>query len=146
MGLPAKIVAIIENIAARPDVLEQALDVPCNRLPCPPQVLVRIARAQRRSLADRQPHGHIALERIVGGRLIRDEVEVLATISQLRDDLRRVAEQSDRKRPPFARSVANERNSLVERIRRAIEVAGLEAALDPGRVDLDTENRAAGQS
>src|SRR5207247_8052219 len=46
IGLPAKIVAIIENIAAGSDELEQTLDVPGDRLAGAAEIRIGIARAE----------------------------------------------------------------------------------------------------
>ena len=92
IGLPTKIVAIIENIATGSDELEQPLDVPRDGLTGAPEVLLGIARAQLRSGFDREPGRDVALERVVRRRLVGDEIEVLAASGQLGHDLRRVAE------------------------------------------------------
>ena len=45
--LAAEVVPVVEDVAADPRELEQALDVSGNRGPCAPQVLGRVARAER---------------------------------------------------------------------------------------------------
>ena len=45
MGLPSQVVAIVEDIAARADELEQALDMRRDRLASAPQILVRFGSA-----------------------------------------------------------------------------------------------------
>ena len=52
-GLTSQVVAIIENIASCPDVLEQCLDMPCDRRSSPAQVLVGVGCPQLVGLADR---------------------------------------------------------------------------------------------
>ena len=102
MGLTSQVVAIIENIAPAPDELEHRLDVRDDRLARAPQVLVRIARAQRRRLLERQPGRDVARQRVVRRGLVGDEVEVLTARGELGHDLGRVPEQADRQRPPLA--------------------------------------------
>src|SRR5207302_3135077 len=70
--LTSQVVAIIENIRATPDVLEQGFDVANDRLACQPEVLVRIGRAQSGGLVHRVVARHVAVERVVGGRLVGD--------------------------------------------------------------------------
>ena len=91
-GLTSEVVAIIENIAALPDVLEQAADVLRDRGARPPHVLVRIRRPERGRLRHVEPLRHVAGERVVRGRLVGDEIEVLAAARQLGHDVGRVAE------------------------------------------------------
>ena len=107
IGLPSKVVAIIENIAAGSDELEQALDVPGDRLAGTAEVRVGIARAELGGGPDREPRRDVALERIVRRRLVCDEVEVLPACGQLGHDLRCVAEQPDGQATSFSGGVAN---------------------------------------
>ncbi len=145
MCLPSQVVAIIENIAAGPDELEhrlrraRAIDARARR-----RYSSGSARAQRRGLLDREPGRHVAGQRIVRRRLVGDEVEVLAAPGELRNDLGGVAEQADRERSALGRGSAHTAERVVERVGRLVEVARLEPALDPARVDLDAEDRRAG--
>src|SRR5919109_3924312 len=60
IGLPTKIVAIIENIVAGSDVLEQRLDMTRDRLARAPQVLVRILLPQRGRVLHGEPGRDVA--------------------------------------------------------------------------------------
>ena len=44
IGLPSEVVAVVENVAAGPDELEQRLDVRGDRLAGQPEVLVGVAQ------------------------------------------------------------------------------------------------------
>ena len=91
LRLPPKVVAVIENIAPGPDELEHALDVARDRLRGSPQILVGVVCAKLGRLVDREPDGHVAVQRVVGGCLVGDEVEGLAARRELGHDLGRVA-------------------------------------------------------
>ncbi len=80
----------------------------------------------------------------MSGRLIRDEVELLATRDELRHDVCRVPEQPDRKRSPLGSRGPHPLERVVQRVRGLVEVARLEPPLDPVRIDLHAEDRGAG--
>jgi len=67
--------------------------------------------------------------------LIGDRIEALAAANELRLDLRRIADQGDRKRAPVGGRVARHRKSLVQRLGQLVDVADLIAAdgRAPGR-------------
>ena len=106
----------------------------------PPHVLVRIGRPERGRVRDAEPLWHVAGQRIVCGRLVGDEVEVLAAPRKLGHDVRRVAEEPHRQPPAVVRRRADERDRLVDRLGRLVEIARLQPALDPRRIDLDAED------
>jgi hypothetical protein len=107
-------------------------------------VLVRIGRAQCRRFVDREPLRDVPGQRIVRGGLVGDEIEVLAARRELRNEVRRVAEQPDRQRAAVACRAPDARQRVVERIGGLVEIPRLQTALDPLRVDLDAEDRRAG--
>ena len=102
-GLPSQVVAIIENIAALRGRTRAALDV-APRSTHARDAGTRPGRDARSAAASStsSPCRHVAGQRVVGRRLVGDEVEVLAAPRELRHDLGGVAEQPDRKRPPLA--------------------------------------------
>jgi hypothetical protein len=95
------------------------------------QVLVRVGRAQRSGILDGKPHRHIAVQWVVGRRLVGDEVEVLAAPGELGHDLRRVPEQPDGKRMPGLRRGPDAPQRAVERIGGLVQVVRLQPPLDP---------------
>ncbi len=98
-GLAAQVVAVVEHVTARARELGHRAHVRDDRLARQAQVRLGIAHAQRLGLLDRHLGGHVARERIVRGRLVGDEVEVLAARSELREDAGRVREQARRTAP-----------------------------------------------
>ena len=104
------------------------------------QIRHGIGRTQLGCGGDVQPERHIAGEGIVRRGLIRDEVEGLAAAGELRHDFGRVAEQPDREATPVPLRRADARERVVQRVGRLVEVARLQATLDPGRIDLHAEN------
>ena len=111
-----------------------------DRVPGTAEVLVRIVRAKASCRLDRQPGRDIARQRVMGGRLIGDEIEVLATASELRYDLGRVPLEADRQGPLLGGSRTDARQRVFERARRLVQVASLEPALDPRRIDLHAQD------
>src|SRR4029453_18744319 len=130
IGLTTEVVAIIENVAPCPDELEQPLDVQRDRGPRPPQVLLGIAGAERRSRIDVEPLRHVSGQRVVSGGLVGHEVEALATRGELGNDVGGVPEQPDGERPSFAGGSPNTLEGIVERVGGLVQVPGLEPALD----------------
>ena len=74
-GLTSQVVAIVENVAAHSDVLEEPFDVPDDRVARPAQVLRRVRRTQRSDFCDIEAERDVAGEWIVRRRLVGDEVE-----------------------------------------------------------------------
>src|SRR6478735_1394939 len=108
------------------------------------EVRIRVAFAQIRSLFDREATRDVARQGIVCGSLVRYEIEVLGTPSELGNDLGRVAEEPDRQGAALTCCRANACKRVVERASDLVEVTGIESSLDPCGVDLDAENRGAG--
>ena len=76
----------------------------------------------------------------MSGGLVGDQVELLPARNELGHDVGRIPEQPDRERPPLGRRGAHSLERVVERVRRLVEVARLEPALDPRRIDLHAED------
>ena len=87
--------------------------------------------------ADRQ----IAVDRIVGRGLVGDRVGPDAAPDHLGQDLGGIAEQADRDRH---RARAQHVERLVDRGRALVEIAGLEALLDPALLAFDGDAMGAG--
>jgi hypothetical protein len=60
-------------------------------------------------------------------------------------DFCRVPEQTDRQGTPFTCRCAHTRKSIIEGLRCLVQVARLESALDPRRIDLDAQDRRTGK-
>ena len=92
--------------------------------------------------ASESPAGHVADQRIVGRRLVGDHVGLEAAPKQLRHDLGRVRAEADAERAALALCRQAALDRVVEIVGELVEIAGLEAALDPLRIDLDAERDA----
>ena len=103
------------------------------------QVVVRVAPSELGGLLHAQPRGHVAVQRVVRGRLVGDEVEGLSAPRELRHDFRRIPEEADRQSAALRRRSPHPRQRLVKRSRRLVQVARLETPLDARRIDLDAE-------
>ena len=137
------VVAVVEGRHPRALEREHGLDVGDDR------VLRR--RGQRRVLRriglrgapalDRPAGRQIAVDEVVRRRLIGDHVGPHSAPDELRQDLRRVAEEADGHRAPGRARVADDRERVVEILRLAIEITGCEPHLDPALLAFDREHR-----
>jgi hypothetical protein len=80
----------------------------------------------------------------VGRGLIGDQIGQLAAAHQLGVDVGGVADDRDRSRLALGGVGPGPAQAVVEGVSDLVEVAGLEAALDPRRIDLDRQAHAAG--
>ena len=65
---------------------------------------------------------------------------MLAAARELRNHLRRVAQEPDRQRATFGCSRTHTRERVVDRLARFVQIPRLQAPLDPRRVDLDAQD------
>src|SRR6266516_6148939 len=135
----AQVVAVIEGLGAQALETEHGRDVLADRVLDHLEVFLRIAVAQVGGLVDGERRRDIAAQRIVGRRLVGDDVGLQAAAQEFRVDLRGIADHADRRRRLRLAGLFRPFDRLVEAGGRLVEVAGLEPALDPGRVDLDAE-------
>ena len=141
-GQPAQRVAVVERLGAGRLQHADRGDVRDHALADAAQVVVGVGGAQRVGLLDGQPGGDVAVERVVGARLVGDDVDRRAAAHELGQHLGGVAEQADRQRlAPAARGVEAAQR-VVEVGRALVEVAGLDPALDALQVDLDAQRAA----
>ena len=94
-------------------------------------------------LVERQSGRDVALERVVGARLVGDDVGLEALAQQLGEHLGGVRAHGRRdsaRRSRFARTAARDR--VGEVVGLLVEVARLEPAPDPVAVDLDAQRHA----
>ena len=131
----AQVVAVVEHDRAGSLELEHRPDVGGHRGGRAADVLVGLVLAQRGGIVERDLRRHVADERVVGGRLVRDDVEPLAGLRPAGLDLRGVADEGDRDVPcrPAAASRAIESASSGESVsRRRSRCRGV-ASPAPGR-------------
>ena len=102
-------------------------------------VLVRVAVAQLVRLAESEPGRDVANQRIVGRCLVGDHVGFEAAAQQLGQDLGGVSAESDAERAALGPGRLATGDRVVEIVGLLVEVAGLEPAADPLRIDLDAE-------
>ena len=100
---------------------------------------MRIALAQFQRLLQRHAVRHIAVQRIVRGSLIGENVGNDAALGQLRNDVGAVADQPDRNVFFLAHGVLQDAQRFVERVDHEVAVAGLQALLDALGIDVDAE-------
>ena len=94
------------------------------------QVLVRIGRAQRGRFLETESLRHVTVERIVCSRLIRDEIELLTALGELRHDVRGIGDDADGERTTVRSCTAHARERIVERLCRLVEIARLQTTFD----------------
>ena len=90
----------------------------------------------------REVGGHVA-ERIVGARLVGDDVGREVHLEQLRDEHRRVADETDRQRPLLVAGPHASSDRILQRVGDLVEVAGLDASTDSPGIDVDAQRHAA---
>ena len=115
-----------------------------NRVTGSAQICLRIRLAQLLGRMDVEPDGDVPGQRIVRSRLIGDEVEGLSAPRELRHDFRGISEQADRQRPTLRGRSPNTSEGVVDGVDGLVEVARVQAALNPCGIDLDAEHRGSG--
>ena len=102
-----------------------------------------IARAPLLPLLQAPTLGQIAVDRIVCGSLVGDDVGPDAAAQKFRQDLARVAEQRDRDGLALLGRPFDDRERVVEVLRLHVDIAGAQPELDAGRTALDGKQRSA---
>ena len=103
-------------------------------------VVVGVARAQRERIGQGEAVRDVAVERVVGAGLVRDEVGMPAATDELRQDVGGVGDERHATgRSARARQPSTVCDRLVEVVRELVDVAGIEAPASTGLVDLDDE-------
>ena len=115
-----------------------------NRVTGSAQICLRFGLAQCSGRVDVEPDGDVPGQRIVRSRLIGDEVEGLSAPRELRHDFRGISEQADRQRPTLLGRSPNASERVVDGVDGFVEVARVQAALNPRGIDLDAEHRGSG--
>ena len=101
------------------------------------QVLLRIPATQLGGLPHRQSRRDVSVQGVVRRRLIGQHIGDEAAADQLRQHLGAIADQADRQRPARPLRLVAPAQRFVQRRRRAVEVARVEAALDARRIHFD---------
>ncbi len=106
-------------------------------------VLGRIRPPQRVRFGQRQPVGHVSVQRIVRRGLIGDDVGDDAAADQFGEDVRGVPFERDGTRDAAGTIPFHPRERVVEPAGALVDVAGREPALDPLGIHLDHERNPA---
>ena len=101
--------------------------------------LLRLRLAAASPFAEGPARGHVAVRGIVRRRLVGHEVGHDAAPQNLREHLRRIAEEPDRARLPLAGPALHHGEGFVEVVGALVEIAGPDPGLDPLGVALDRE-------
>ena len=94
-SLRAQAVAVIEHLCAAVEKRDHRIDVRGHALAGAPDVLLRIVEPQLMRIVRREADGDIA-ERVMGGRLVGDDVDFEITSGEHWYDLGRIAMKADR--------------------------------------------------
>ena len=119
--LASQVVPVVERDRAALRERDDRRAVPGDRLARPPNVALRIARAQPREVL--HAGRHIAVERVVGARLIGDDVHAHAPAHELGQHIGGVGDERDAARCPVAERPLRDRERVVERRRDLVEEA-----------------------
>ena len=143
-GHLAQVVAVIEGRHALGLKLEHGAHVDRHGLLGGLNDRVGIAFLRALPAVERPAGRQVAVERVVRGGLIGDQVGLDPARDQLGQDLGGVAEQADRNRFALGGRLLDRLQRIIEIVGFLIEVAGLHAALDPGRPAFDGQHGGAG--
>lgn len=141
MGLAADGVAVVEDLGAGVHEADHGLDVPGHRLAGPGRETGRVLRRVRRHVVEVHPDRQVR-QRVVGRRLVGDDVDGGALGEHARQQFRRVAEEADGERAAGVAGLDGELEGVLQAVGPHVEVAVLDAAFDGARVDVDTDRDA----
>ena len=108
LGLGAQVVPVVEDDGAGSPEVEHRPDVGGHGATRSALVLVGEGGSQLQRVREGHLVGHVAAQRVVGGRLIRDQVERLPGGRPGRFDLRGVTDQRDADRLTSRRRIAGQ--------------------------------------
>src|SRR5271166_1189430 len=140
----ANVVPVVEGDGAHLLELEHAFNVAGHGVERLLDIGLGIALAQLESGFERHAARYVAVERVVRGSLVGENVGHDAAVGQLGDDVTAVADEADGDVFLLADGVLQDAQRLVERVDHEVAVAGAQALLDALGVDLDAEVTGAG--
>ena len=108
-------------------------------------ILLRVALAKLRRVAQGQSLRDVAIQRIVGAGLIRHHIHLHAAAHDLWKNIRAVADKTDRKRAAFAASRVAEGQCFLQIFCDRVAIARVNATLNTRAIDIDGENHPAVQ-
>jgi hypothetical protein len=142
LRLRPDVVPVVEDDRALPLEGEHRPDLVGHRAHGAPDVRLGLGGPEHERIVERDLGGDIAVERVVGGGLVRDDIEALALRGPRRLDLRGVPHERDRQGLPSRGRQAGEREGGIGRVGHLVHVADLVATACPGLVHLDAERNA----
>ena len=105
---------------------------------------LRVALPPLLPLLQRPSRRQVAVERVVRAGLVGHHVRPHSAAHQLRQQLRRIAQEPYRQRLPLLAGALDHRQRLVEVASLRIEIPGPQPHLDPRRLALDRQHRGPG--
>src|SRR5918911_1095739 len=142
-GQAAQVVAVVEDLRAGLLETDHGFTMAHGGGAGAVDVLARRAAAQLCRRGHVVAGGDVAVERVVGRRLVRYHAGDKAQREEARVDLGGIALEADRQRPALGGRLAYLLQGVVEVARGAVEVPVRDAPLDARGVDLDAEGHAA---
>ncbi|ABA50058.1 hypothetical protein BURPS1710b_2184 [Burkholderia pseudomallei 1710b] len=139
-------IAVVEHDRATILEAEHRLDVAHDRRAACLHQLRPVGVAHRARFLERVARRHVAVDKIVRGGLVGDDIGHDAAREDRREHVGRVAEQADRDRLAARLRVADQRERLVEIARLPLEEAHLQPLVDARLIDLDDERRRIGHA
>ena len=141
----AQIVAVFEHDRSAPLEFQHGVEMRAHRRERALLDRLRLRTPQPFGLGERQAGRHIAHQRF-GRRLIGDDVGRKVAPHQLGQHLRAIADQADRQAFALRLRGQAHRDRLIEIGGKMLAIAGLDAAADLLRVDVDHQDGGAGES
>lgn len=142
LRLAADGVAVVEDLGARVLEADHRLDVPGHRLAGALGEFGGLGGGVVGHVGEVDAQREVR-QRVVGRRLVGDDVDGRLEGQQLRHQLRRIAEDSDGQRPARVAGLGGKAQRVVEGVGAHIEVAVLDPAVDGARVGVDAHGHAA---
>ena len=130
------VVAVVEGDRTPFLQVEHRLHVGRNARARAPHIVVGRGAPQLGRLGGTEAGGDVAVQRVVRRRLIRHDVRREAAAHQRRQHLGAVAHDPDRERGSALSRIRSPRERLVQRCRRAVDIARLQPPLHARRIRL----------
>ncbi len=140
-GFGPQAVAVVEHLRPLVEQFDQCGAVFGHGRPGLLHVLLGVGHPQLARFRQAHPGRHVA-EGVVGRRLVGGNVDGHVPADELGDDLGPVAHQPDGQRAGLETGLFGQGQRLVEVMSNGVEVARLQPALDPARVDVAAEDHA----
>ena len=145
-GVGADQVAVVEHLGAGRLELQHGGDVDGDGGAAFGHQAGRVGLAHGARLGKRAGVGHVAVDEVVGGGLVGDDVGDDAAPDYLRVDVGGIGDETDRQRPTLGLGGEHHVERRVEVGGDHVEIADRLALLGPLRIDVDAEDGGAGHA